>query len=118
MRLLFKVFLLAFAARAGAQACGAEESAKILRHGPWPPAAPRDASNPVSGRPAAIALGQRLFFEPRLSGTGSVLCATCHVPYRGFQDGRARAFGLEETGRNTPTLLHLRFYRPHRWGDA
>src|SRR5260370_15990801 len=110
MRLLFKVFLLAFAARAGAQACGAEESAKILRHGPWPPAAPRDASNPVFGRPAAIALGERLFFEPRLSGTGSVLCATCHVSYRGFQDGRARAFRLGVAERQTATPPCLALY--------
>ena len=91
-----------------------DEIRKILAHGPWPPAPRRDASNPVSGRPEAIALGERLFFEPRLSGTGSVLCATCHVPYRRFQDSRTRAFGLEETERNTPTLLDVGFYR--RWG--
>jgi cytochrome c peroxidase len=36
------------------------------------------------------------------------------VPYRRFQDSRARAFGLEETERNTPTLLDVGFYR--RWG--
>jgi cytochrome c peroxidase len=91
-----------------------EEKAKILAHGPWPPAPRRDPSNRVSGKPEAIALGERLFFEPRLSGTGSVLCATCHVPYRSFQDSRVRAFGLEETDRNTPTLLNVGFYP--RWG--
>ena len=52
----------------------------MLRHGPWPPPARRDATNAVSGKPEAIALGERLFFEPRLSGTGSVLCATCPRP--------------------------------------
>ena len=57
-----------------------EEIAKIVQHGPWPPPLKPDASNRVSGKPEAIALGERLFFEPRLSGTGSVLCATCHVP--------------------------------------
>jgi cytochrome c peroxidase len=121
MRTPIAVLLFGFAVCAQAQtpiAFTQEERAKILRHGPWPPAAPRDASNPVSGRPAAIALGERLFFEPRLSGTGSVLCATCHVPYRGFQDGRARAFGLEETERNTPTLLDVGFYRRYGWEGA
>ncbi|MGH8691986.1 MAG: cytochrome c peroxidase, partial [Burkholderiales bacterium] len=56
-----------------------EETAKILQHGPWPPPPGRDPSNRVSGKPEAIALGEKLFFEPRLSGTGSVLCATCHA---------------------------------------
>jgi cytochrome c peroxidase len=88
----------------------ADERVRILSHGPWPPPAPRDA-----GKRELIALGERLFFEPRLSGTGSVLCATCHVPYRAFQDARARAFGLEEVDRNTPTLINVAFYRRYGW---
>ena len=50
-----------------------EEIRVILRHGPWPAAWRPDPSNRVSGNPQAIALGERLFFEPRLSGKGSVL---------------------------------------------
>lgn len=88
------------------------EIAKIVQHGPWPPALKPD------GNPQAIALGEKLFFEPRLSGTGSVLCATCHVPFRHFQDGRARAFGLQETDRNTPTLINSRFYPRYGWDGA
>jgi cytochrome c peroxidase len=92
-----------------------EEKATILSHGPWPPPVRRDPSNRVSGKPAAIALGERLFFEPRLSGTGSVLCATCHVPFRQFQDGRPRGRGLEEVDRNTPSLVNVAFYRWYGW---
>ena len=95
-----------------------EEKRKILSHGPWPPQRVPDPSNRVSGRLEAVALGERLFYEPRLSGTGSVLCATCHVPFRGFQDGRARGFGLEEGDRNTPTLLNVRFERWFGWDGA
>lgn len=95
-----------------------EEIAKILQHGPWPPASQRDPSNRVSGKPEAIAFGEKLFFEPRLSGTGSVLCATCHVPFRAFQDGRPRAFGLQEVDRNTPSVLNVRFYRWYGWDGA
>lgn len=95
-----------------------EEIAKILQHGPWPPPPSRDPSNRVSGRPEAIALGEKLFFEPRLSGTGSVLCATCHAPWRQFQDGRARAFALQEVDRNTPSVLNVRFYRWYGWDGA
>ena len=85
-----------------------DEKARILSLGPWPPKPRRDPSNRVSGKPEAIALGERLFFEPRLSSTGSVLCATCHAPFRAFQDGRARGFGLEEGNRNTPSLINVR----------
>jgi len=95
-----------------------EETAKILQHGPWPPAALPDPSNRVSGKREAIAFGEKLFFEPRLSGTGSVLCATCHAPFRAFQDGRARGFGLAEVDRNTPSVLNARFYRWWGWDGA
>jgi cytochrome c peroxidase len=92
-----------------------EEIAKILQHGPWPPPTARDPSNRVSGKREAVAFGEKLFFEPRLSGTGSVLCATCHAPFRAFQDARARAFGLQEVDRNTPTVINARFYRWYGW---
>ncbi len=95
-----------------------DERARILAHGPWPPKPRRDPSNRVSGRPEAIALGERLFFEPRLSGTGSVLCATCHAPFRAFQDARARGFGLEEVDRNTPSLVNVGLYRWYGWDGA
>ena len=95
-----------------------EEIARVLQHGPWPPPLKRDPSNRVSGKPEAIALGEKLFFEPRLSGTGSVLCATCHAPFRHFQDARSRAFGLELVDRNTPTVVNARFYRWFGWDGA
>jgi cytochrome c peroxidase len=95
-----------------------EEIARILRHGPWPPPLAPDPTNRVSGKPEAIVLGEKLFFEPRLSGTGSVLCATCHVPFRHFQDARARAFGLELVDRNTPAVVDARFYRWFGWDGA
>ena len=95
-----------------------DEKARILSHGPWPPAPRRDASNRVSGKPEAIAFGERLFFEPRLSSTGSVLCATCHVPFRAFQDARPLAFGLQGVDRNTPSLINVGQYRWYGWDGA
>ena len=32
--------------------------------------------------PATVALGEKLFFDSRLSGDGTVACATCHDPER------------------------------------
>lgn len=119
MRIAVAAALVALCLCAQAQPqLGAEEQKRILAHGPWPSAPRHDATNRVSGRREAIALGERLFFEPRLSGTGSVLCASCHVPFRHFQDGRAKAFGLAEGERNTPTLVNVGRYRWYGWDGA
>ena len=84
----------------------------ILQHGPWPPPASRDPSNRVSGNAGAIAFGEKLFFDQRLSAKGSISCGTCHVPERGWSDGRKLGVGLVEVDRNTPTVQNV---RTHRW---
>lgn len=109
------IFVLLFSAGsvcADAPAFSRDDVIKVRWHGPWPP-----ARRPVP-RPELAALGERLFFDPALSGTGSVLCASCHVPYRAFQDGRALAFGLEEGNRNTPSLFNVGFFRRFGWDGA
>lgn len=94
-----------------------EEVAAILALGP-PPAPPRDPSNRVSGQPAAIAFGARLFRDLSLSSTGTVSCATCHDPSRAFTDGEARAHGEGPGDRNTPTLLGAAGQRWFGWDGA
>jgi len=66
------------------------------------------AISPTLLRPAQVALGQKLFFEPRLSGDGTVACATCHDPARAFTDGRPLSIGIHgRVGqRNAPTVLN------------
>jgi cytochrome c peroxidase len=64
-------------------------------------ATPADRSNRVADHPAAAALGERLFFDTRLSATGTVSCGTCHQPDREFQDDRALAVGVGVTSRRT-----------------
>src|SRR5216684_1410222 len=44
--------------------------------------------------PEKIALGQKLFFDGRLSADGTVACATCHDPARAFTDGRPTSIGI------------------------
>lgn len=95
-----------------------EETRAILRHGPWPAPWQADPTNRVSGNTEAIELGEHLFFEPRLSPSGKVLCATCHAPFRAWQDGRARAFGLAEADRNTQSVLNVRYQRWFGWDGA
>jgi cytochrome c peroxidase len=55
---------------------------------------------------AEIQLGAALFADKRLSKDGSLSCATCHDPARGFTDGQAVAVGIHgaKGTRNTPTI--------------
>ena len=115
---LLTLFLLAATGIAHAIDFTPQEVRAILRHGPWPAPWKPDPSNRVSGNPDAIVLGEKLFFEPRLSAKGGVLCATCHVPYKGWQDGRARGMGHVEVDRNTQSLLDVRWNRWFGWDGA
>lgn len=58
------------------------------------PPQPADPSNAVERLPAAVALGQRLFNDPRLSSNGAVSCASCHDARKQFQDGLAVSRGV------------------------
>jgi cytochrome c peroxidase len=114
------LLLAALAAAGLAEASGPvafdpPEIRRLVSHGPWPQPVLPDPSNRASGNPAAIALGQRLFFDPRLSSNGAVACATCHVPSRAWTDGRARAIGLGEADRNTPSLVNAGLARWFGW---
>ena len=58
--------------------------------------------------PEKIALGQKVFFDGRLSADGTVACATCHDPARAFTDGRPTSIGIHGRmgQRNAPTILN------------
>ena len=64
-------------------------------------ALPADPSNRWADEAAAADLGERLFFDKRLSSNGEVACATCHQPRKEFQDGLALARGVGTTDRRT-----------------
>jgi cytochrome c peroxidase len=73
------------------------------------------ADNPQT--PDKIALGQRLFFDGRLSADGTVACATCHDPGRAFTDGRAASVGIGGRAgqRNAPTILNALYNTTQFW---
>jgi cytochrome c peroxidase len=54
-------------------------------------------------------LGRALFFDPRLSASGSTSCATCHHPGLSWSDGLSVARGaqMRPLERRTPTILNL-----------
>src|SRR6266478_2096292 len=76
-------------------------------------------SPPSSRMPARAALGQKLFFDARLSADGTVACATCHNPARAFTDGRPTSIGIHgRVGqRNAPTVLNA-LYNKHQFWDG
>ncbi len=67
--------------------------------------------------PAIAALGEKLFFDSRLSADGTVSCATCHDPARAFTDGRPVSIGIGgRTGeRNAPTILNALYNKTQFW---
>jgi cytochrome c peroxidase len=69
------------------------------------PPLPADPSNGVADDRRAARLGQRLFFDTRLSADNQVSCASCHLPDLAFTDGRKLGRGVGTAGRNTMTIL-------------
>jgi cytochrome c peroxidase len=76
-------------------------------------AMPRD--NPQT--PEKIALGEKLFFDGRLSANGTVACASCHDPRLAFTDGRPVSVGIgSRVGqRNSPTVLNALYNKFQFW---
>lgn len=95
-----------------------DEIAQTLSHGPWPPEFEADPSNRVSTLAAAIALGERLFFDPILSRDGDMSCASCHVPEHGFAEHKPRAIGKTLLDRNAPSLMNLPAHRWFGWAGS
>ena len=82
---------------------------------PLPPAPPVPLSN--LNTPAKIALGKKLFFDPKLSVNGSISCAFCHMPQAGFADPRPVSIGVggRRGGRNAPSALNAAYQRLQFW---
>jgi cytochrome c peroxidase len=64
-----------------------------------------------------VALGQKLFFDGRLSADGTVACSSCHDPARAFTDGRAVSIGIKGRigQRNAPTILNALYNTTQFW---
>src|SRR5213080_3112123 len=83
-----------------------------------PAAATRAAIPPDNPQtPEKIALGQKLFFDGRLSADGTVACSTCHDPARAFTDGRPTSTGIHGRlgQRNAPTILNALYNKTQFW---
>lgn len=73
-------------------------------------AVPVPLNNPQT--PEKVELGKKLFFDRRLSGDGTMSCATCHIPEQAFTDGQdiSQSYPATKNWRNSPTLMNAAFY--------
>src|SRR5215470_1742381 len=103
------VVTLTAIAGGGAYGAGAADAVLTKLKGQYkrPTSIPFPKTNGYSD--AKARLGHTLFFDPRLSGPGTVSCATCHNPALGWKDGLPRGVGhdAKQLGRATPTILNL-----------
>jgi cytochrome c peroxidase len=78
------------------------------------PQLPEDNPLTVEG----VALGEKLFFEKRLSGSDTQSCASCHRPEHAFSDaGRAFSLGIDgkRGARNAMPLFNLAWSGAYTW---
>lgn len=73
------------------------------------------ADNPISD--AKVELGRLLYFDKRLSGDGTVSCASCHDPKRGWTDRSPVSTGIkgQKGGRSAPTVLNAAYMEVQFW---
>ena len=66
---------------------------------------------------ARAELGRVLFFDPRLSGSNFISCASCHNPGFSWSDPLPKAIGhgMNELGRRTPSILNLAWGGLYFW---
>jgi cytochrome c peroxidase len=64
-----------------------------------------------------IDLRRHLFLDPIISVDGSVSCASCHDPDKGFADGLGRSVGFDGhvLPRSAPSLWNVAFLKSFFW---
>lgn len=103
-------------------------SARMAKQEPTMPRAPAipkkpeslpDVQSPPDNALTAekVALGKQLFFDKRLSKDGSASCETCHVPEKGWTDGKAlsQKVGGAMNTRHSPTMFNVAYNQKGYW---
>jgi len=78
-----------------------------------PPAVPADS--PMTAE--RVELGRHLFYDKRLSGNGTMSCASCHEQARGFTDGKPFSKGVtgEMGARSAMSLANVAYLPVLTW---
>ena len=64
-----------------------------------------------------VVLGKTLFYDPRLSASNQIACASCHDPELGWTDNRTLSFGHDRQlgTRNSMTIMNTAFAKSLFW---
>jgi cytochrome c peroxidase len=124
MRARFAIVLLAALGLVSGNALTARndrslEAANPVRPSPGPPLGINGLDAlPSPPAPERVRLGRWLFYDTRLSGDGTVSCATCHLPERAFSNGTrvARGAGGHAGVRKTPSFINTAHAFVNRFG--
>lgn len=72
--------------------------------------------------PTLVALGKKIFFDPRLSDPPGTSCASCHDPAHGFSGRNGSAIGVPRGSRpghfarrTAPSVMYLRYVPAFYW---
>lgn len=81
---------------------------------PLPPL-PMFPENPATRE--KVELGKKLFFDRRLSGDGTMSCATCHNPETGYSDALdiSLSYPTTKNWRNAPAIINLAYNDVFFW---
>lgn len=62
-------------------------------------------------------LGRVLFYDKNLSANGTIACASCHIPSKGFSDSSVLSIGFDigNTRRHSMSLINARWYARGRF---
>ena len=95
------------------QSAPSDETSRVWHALPKTAESPED--NPTTA--AKVELGKKLFFDPRLSLTGTVSCNSCHNLMEGGDDGRPTSMGIHGRlgPRNAPTVWNSVFHTSQFW---
>jgi cytochrome c peroxidase len=79
------------------------------------PALPVPDDNPMTDD--KIELGKLLYFDKRLSKDGTIACATCHDPTKGWAEHTPTSTGIggEVGGANSPTVINAAYATAQFW---
>ena len=111
VRRIFMASLLCLTAGAGLDSSATGKPDPYLR----PAAVPVPPDNALT--PERVELGKALFFDPRLSSSRWISCASCHNPALGWSDGLPTAIGdgMKKLPRATPTVLNVAYSKILMW---
>ncbi|WP_047246986.1 cytochrome-c peroxidase [Maribacter thermophilus] len=67
-----------------------------------------------------IELGEKLFFDNKLSADNTISCSTCHIQKNAFSDHNKKAIGIENRIglRNVPPIQNMAFMQFYNWDGS